>query len=27
MLVNNYNDLDEADFELILDVSAEEVLK
>jgi len=27
MLVNNYNDLDEADFELILGVSAEEVLK
>jgi len=27
MLVNNYNDLDEADFELILGVSVEEVLK
>jgi len=27
MLVNNYNDLDEADFEFILGVSAEEVLK
>jgi len=27
MLVNNYDDLDKADFELILGVSAEEVLK
>jgi len=27
MLVNNYNDLDEADFELILGVSVEEALK
>jgi len=27
MLVKNYNDLDQADFELIMGVSTEEVLK